>query len=72
MLTALGSVENRIEGLELGAEDYLVKPFDFAELVARLSAVTRRVRRNQVTITVRPSVIDDMSGSLSCSIGTET
>lgn len=45
MLTALGSVENRIEGLEAGADDYLVKPFDFAELVARLLAITRRSRR---------------------------
>ncbi len=45
MLTALGSVENRIEGLESGADDYLVKPFDFAELVARLQALTRRSRK---------------------------
>jgi two-component system, OmpR family, response regulator len=50
MLTALGSVENRIEGLEGGADDYLVKPFDFAELVARLLAITRRSRRNPATV----------------------
>ncbi len=50
MLTALGSVENRIEGLEAGADDYLVKPFDFAELVARLLAITRRSRRNPATL----------------------
>jgi two-component system, OmpR family, response regulator len=50
MLTALGSVENRIEGLESGADDYLVKPFDFAELVARLLAITRRSRRNPTTV----------------------
>lgn len=49
MLTALGSVENRIEGLESGADDYLVKPFDFAELVARLLAITRRSRRSSAT-----------------------
>lgn len=50
MLTALGSVENRIEGLESGADDYLVKPFDFAELVARLLAITRRTRRSVATV----------------------
>jgi len=49
MLTALGSVENRVEGLEAGADDYLVKPFDFAELVARLLAITRRSRRVTTT-----------------------
>jgi len=50
MLTALGSVENRIEGLEAGADDYLVKPFDFAELVARLHAITRRSRRVSTSV----------------------
>ncbi len=50
MLTALGSVENRVEGLEAGADDYLVKPFDFAELVARLLAITRRSRRVTTTV----------------------
>jgi two-component system, OmpR family, response regulator len=42
MLTALGEVEDRIEGLDAGADDYLVKPFDFGELVARLRALVRR------------------------------
>ena len=42
MLTARTSVEDRIRGLNGGADDYLVKPFDFGELVARLRAVTRR------------------------------
>jgi len=42
MLTARDAVENRIEGLDSGADDYLVKPFSFAELLARLRAVTRR------------------------------
>lgn len=42
VLTALGSVEERVEGLHAGADDYLVKPFAFPELLARLSAITRR------------------------------
>ena len=42
MLTALNDVEDRIAGLDAGADDYLVKPFDFGELVARLRALARR------------------------------
>ena len=42
MLTALGSVEDRVSGLRGGADDYLVKPFAFSELVARVQALTRR------------------------------
>jgi DNA-binding response OmpR family regulator len=42
MLTAASSVKDRVEGLELGADDYLPKPFDLAELVARAQALARR------------------------------
>ena len=42
MLTASGSVEDRVAGLEIGADDYLAKPFEFAELVARVRALGRR------------------------------
>jgi len=42
MLTAASTVRDRVEGLGLGADDYLVKPFDFAELVARIRAIGRR------------------------------
>lgn len=42
MLTALGRVEDRVEGLGAGADDYLVKPFDNRELIARLQALGRR------------------------------
>jgi len=41
-LTARGSVPDRVKGLELGADDYVVKPFAFSELLARLRAVLRR------------------------------
>jgi two-component system, OmpR family, response regulator len=44
LLTAQGSVEERVRGLDMGADDYLVKPFAFAELIARLHAVCRRVQ----------------------------
>jgi two-component system OmpR family response regulator len=42
MLTARGQVSDRIRGLDVGADDYLVKPFDFGELLARLRALVRR------------------------------
>jgi DNA-binding response OmpR family regulator len=42
MLTALGTSENVVTGLDSGADDYMVKPFKFSELLARMSAVTRR------------------------------
>ena len=42
MLTALGTVEDRVAGLDAGADDYLVKPFDFDELMARVRAMVRR------------------------------
>ena len=45
MLTARDAVEDRVRGLDSGADDYLVKPFAFAELVARLRALTRREPR---------------------------
>src|SRR6267154_2155892 len=44
MLTARDAVDARIEGLDCGADDYLVKPFDFGELLARLRALVRRGR----------------------------
>lgn len=42
MLTALGTTEDKIEGFDAGADDYLVKPFEFKELLARIKALTKR------------------------------
>src|SRR5437899_2875499 len=42
LLTALGRIEDRVVGLEAGADDYLVKPFAFSELAARINALARR------------------------------
>ena len=49
-LTARGELEDRLKGLDLGADDYLVKPFSFAELVARLRTLLRRgpIRQDEV------------------------
>lgn len=46
MLTALGSTDDKILGLDSGADDYLVKPFEFQELLARIRALTRRVQES--------------------------
>ena len=45
LLTALGEVSDRIEGLNCGADDYMVKPFDFEELTARIHCISRRPSR---------------------------
>ncbi len=50
ILTALDAVENRVRGLDLGADDYLVKPFELTELEARVRALTRRARGNALPV----------------------
>ena len=60
MLTARDAVDARIAGLDAGADDYLVKPFDFGELLARLRAVIRRGRQPLLPerVTIGPLVLE--------------
>jgi two-component system alkaline phosphatase synthesis response regulator PhoP len=53
MLTARGQVRDRVEGLRTGADDYLVKPFDPDEFIARVNALLRRVHKEQLTPVMR-------------------
>lgn len=52
-LTALGGVDDRVEGLEAGGDDYLVKPFAFSELLARVNALGRRPPLTQIDTTLK-------------------
>src|SRR4249919_1917973 len=63
MLTARDTVDARIAGLDCGADDYLVKPFDFGELIARLRALVRRGRQPLLPerLTIGPLTIDTRS-----------
>jgi DNA-binding response OmpR family regulator len=63
MVTARDAVEARIEGLDCGADDYLVKPFDFGELLARLRALIRRGRQPLLPerLTAGPLAMDTRS-----------
>ncbi|MEO6060023.1 MAG: response regulator transcription factor [Candidatus Limnocylindria bacterium] len=61
-LTARGTVEDRVRGLDVGGDDYLVKPFAFAELLARLRAVARRgVVERPVQLTVGDLEVDPVA-----------
>jgi DNA-binding response OmpR family regulator len=60
MLTALGTSENVVTGLDSGADDYMIKPFKFSELLARMTAVTRRATGQTApdVITIDDLIID--------------
>ena len=60
-LTAKGSVADRVKGLKLGAEDYIVKPFDTIELLARIDVVIRRYRKCDMVLEVGGLKIDTAS-----------
>lgn len=57
MLTALGDVADRIAGLQIGADDYLVKPFSPKELEARINSILRRLQKNNTSNTINSKVI---------------
>ena len=57
-LTAKASVDDRVKGLKLGADDYLVKPFEIVELLARVEAVLRRYNLSQSIIQISDLTID--------------
>jgi DNA-binding response OmpR family regulator len=59
MLTAAGTVADRVDGLELGADDYLPKPFAFVELIARIRALARRPRSALPAILVNGDLLLD-------------
>ncbi len=63
-LTAKGSVADRVKGLRLGADDYLVKPFEIVELLARVETILRRAGKTQTELVVDDVVIDTRSRSV--------
>ena len=61
ILTARDELADRVRGLDIGADDYLVKPVVFAELEARLRALIRRMRPTRATLAHGPLVLDQVS-----------
>ena len=57
-ITAKHEVKDRVKGLKLGADDYLVKPFDVVELMARVEAVLRRYNKTEKMLTAGDVVVD--------------
>jgi DNA-binding response OmpR family regulator len=71
ILTARDAVEDRVVGLDAGADDYLVKPFAFAELLARLRVLLRRERAERETVLRADDLEVDLLERRACRGGTE-
>ncbi len=65
MLTARGDIEDRVRGLDLGADDYLAKPFSMAELLARIRAMLRRGGERDPLLTAGPISLDTVRRTVS-------
>ena len=63
-LTAKGTTEDKVKGLKLGADDYLTKPFEIVELLARVESILRRAGKTQTEILVDDITIDTRSRSV--------
>jgi len=64
MLTARGDIQDKIHGLDLGADDYLAKPFSFPELLARVRALIRRHTEKAPIIEIGPVALDTLTRSV--------
>ena len=71
MLTARDSIEDRVKGLDMGAEDYMVKPFAFEELLARIRVMTRKTVGNSTNSFVVGDLILDVKGHIVTRAGRE-
>ena len=65
LLTAKGEVVNRVEGLNTGADDYLTKPFNFEELVARIRAILRRLNHSSTAQSSQVQTVGDIELNMS-------
>lgn len=71
LITARGEIESRIKGLNFGADDYIVKPFDFHELLARLKSVIRRSKGKSSPLVTIDDLSLDMNSRSVCRGGRE-